>query len=85
MGRGSSVAMSCGVGRRCGPDPPLLWLWCRPAAVALIQPLAWGLPCAAGMALKRKKKKKKKTILSILLDLGIGLILLKDASFRASI
>ena len=22
-------------------DPKLLWLWCRAAAVALIQPLAW--------------------------------------------
>ena len=33
--------MSCGVGRRHGLDPLLLWLWCRPAAVALIQPLGW--------------------------------------------
>ena len=24
-------------------DPALLWLWCRPAAVALTGPLAWGL------------------------------------------
>ena len=37
-------------------DLALLWLWCRPAAVALIQPLAWELPCAAGSALKEKKK-----------------------------
>ena len=29
------------------------------AAAALIQPLAWELPYAAGAALKRKKKKKK--------------------------
>ena len=29
--------MSCGVGRRHGSDPTLLWLWHRPAAVALIQ------------------------------------------------
>ena len=28
------------------------------AAAALIQPLAWELPYAAGAALKRKKKKK---------------------------
>ena len=35
------------------------WLWCRPAAVAPIQPLAWELPYAVGVALKRKKKKKK--------------------------
>ena len=34
-------------------------LWGRPAAAALIQPLARELPYAAGAALKRKKKKKK--------------------------
>ena len=34
----------------------LLWLWCRPAAVSLIGPLAWELPYAAGTALKKKKK-----------------------------
>ena len=37
----------------------LLWLWCRSAAAALIQPLAWELPYAAGVALKRKKKLHK--------------------------
>ena len=26
--------MSCGVGCRHGSDPPLLWLWCRPATTA---------------------------------------------------
>ena len=26
---------------RCGSDPVLLWLWPRPAAAALILPLAW--------------------------------------------
>ena len=35
-------------------------MWCRLAAAALIQPLAWELPHAAGMALKRKKRKRKK-------------------------
>ena len=50
--------MNCGVGHRCGLDPALLWLWGRPAATALIQPLAWELPYAAGVALKRFKKKK---------------------------
>ena len=34
-------------------DPALLWLWCRPAAAALIQPLAWELPYAIGAAVKR--------------------------------
>ena len=33
-------------------DLALLWLWCRLAAAALIQPLAQELPHAAGMALK---------------------------------
>ena len=43
------------VGRRRGSDPALLWLWRRQAAAAPIQPLAWELPHAAGVALKRKK------------------------------
>ena len=51
-----SGAMSCGVGHRLGSDPVLLWLWCRPAAPAPIQPLAWELSYAAGAALKRQKK-----------------------------
>ena len=50
------VAMSCGVGRRRSSDPVLLWLWYRLAA--LIRPLAWELPYAAGAALKNQKKKK---------------------------
>ena len=46
--------MTCGVGRR-QLRSELLWLWCRPAAVALIQPLAWEPPHAVGAALKRQK------------------------------
>ena len=38
----------------------LLWLWCRLAAAALIQSLAWKPPYAAGAALISIKKKKKK-------------------------
>ena len=53
-------AMSCGVGCRCGSDPVLLWLWCRPAAAGLICPLVWELPYAVGMALKTKKKGREK-------------------------
>ena len=52
--------MSCGVGHRRGWDPALLWLWRRPAAVALIRPLAWEFPYAVGVALKRPKKERKK-------------------------
>ena len=46
------------MGRRCGLDPALLWLWHRPAAAAPIRPLAWELPCAVGVAPKRQKIKK---------------------------
>ena len=35
-------------------DPVLLWLWGRPAAPALIRPLAWEPPCAVSAALKRQ-------------------------------
>ena len=51
--KGSGVAVSCGVGCRHTSDLALLWLWFRPAAVALIQPLAWEVPCSVGTALKR--------------------------------
>ena len=49
--------MSCGVGHRCGSDPALLCLWCKPVATALIGPQTWESPNALGMALKFKKKK----------------------------
>ena len=58
VGQGSGVALSCGVNHRCGLDPTLLWLWCRPAA-APIRPLAWELACAMGVALKKKKKEEE--------------------------
>ena len=58
--------MSCGVGCRRGSDPTLmwlplwLWLWHRPAAVALIGPLAWEPPYATGAALKKQKEEREK-------------------------
>ena len=52
--------MICGVGRRCGSAPTLLWLWCKPAAVARVSPLAWEPPYAAGAGLKKQKPKKKR-------------------------
>ena len=58
--KGSSVAVSCGVGRRLGLDLALLWLWHRLATVALIGPLAWKPPCATSVDLKHTHKKKKK-------------------------
>ena len=57
MGYGYCVAVSYGVGCRCGLDPT--WLWCRPAASALIGPLAWEPPYAMDVALKRQKTKEK--------------------------
>ena len=59
MGYGSVVAVSCGIGRRRGSDPVLLWLWRGPAATAPIQPLAWEPLYAMGAALEKTKKKKK--------------------------
>ena len=53
--------MNCCIGHRHVSGLDLVWLWNRSAAVALIRPLAWELPYAAGVALKTKKKKKKKT------------------------
>ena len=55
----TSIAVSSGVGHRCGSDPSLLWLWCRPAATAPIKPLAWEPPYAMGAALKKVKKTKQ--------------------------
>ena len=46
----------------------LLWLWHRPAAAAVIQPLAQELQYAAGVAIKRKKKKKKIGVFALLGD-----------------
>ena len=48
VGWGSGVAVSCGVGCRCGCDLALLWLC----------PLAWE-PHARGTALKRLPPKKR--------------------------
>ena len=51
---------SCSVCHRCGLDLALQWLCCRPAAAAPIWPLAWELPCAAGVFLKWKQTNKQK-------------------------
>ena len=40
-------------------DLALLWLWCRPAAVAPIRSLGWEPPYATCAALRSKRKKKK--------------------------
>ena len=52
------LAVSCGVGHKQSSNPALLWLWRRLAATALIRPLAWEPPYAAGMALEKAKRPK---------------------------
>ena len=52
--------MSCGVGCRCGWDPVLLWLWCRPPVTATFSPLAWEPPYDRGAALGKSKRQKTK-------------------------
>ena len=54
--KGSGIAVSYSIGHRHRLDLALLWLWCRPAAAALIHPLAQELPYAMGVTIKRKKK-----------------------------
>ena len=58
----SRLAMSRGVGHRRGLDPELLWLWCRPVAIALFRPLAWEPPYATSAALKKKKERKRRGV-----------------------
>ena len=75
--------MSCGVGRRCGSDPTLLWLWRRIAATARIGPLAWEPPYAAAAAqemAKRQKRKKKESSLYNRFPLFSGRILASGLS-----
>ena len=74
--------MSCGVGRRLIWDPELLWLWCRPVAATLIQPLAWELPYAMSVALKAKREKKEKKLQGHFLDSMVWIYLVPSPSFR---
>ena len=60
-------AVSCDVGHRHGSDLALLWLWCRPAAVAPIGPLTWELSYTEGAARKSRERKKKSQLIPYLL------------------
>ena len=51
--------MSCDVGHKCSLDPALLWH--RPAAIALIRPLAWEPPYASEAAQEKAKRPNKQT------------------------
>ena len=48
------IATSYSIGCRYGWDLVLLWVWCRPAVAASIQPLAWELLYIIGAALKKE-------------------------------
>ena len=60
MGGRYGYAVSLGVVHRCSSDPVLLFLWCRPAAVAPIQPPAQELLYATGKALKKNNNNNNK-------------------------
>ena len=51
--------MSCGVGRKHGLDPMLLWFWHRPVASTLIRTLVWEPPYAMGVAQEKAKRQNK--------------------------
>ena len=53
-----SVTVSCGVDCSRGLDPTLLWLWCRPAAAAVIPLGNFHMQYAVGVAPPQKKKPK---------------------------
>ena len=61
--KGSGVAMSYSIGCRRTWDLPLLCLWHRLAAAALILPLAWKSTCHGCSPKKGKKKPKKQRTL----------------------
>ena len=50
-----SVATGCGVFHRGNSDLVWLWLWCGSAAAAPVWSLAWQLPYAVGVVLRRRK------------------------------
>ena len=56
--KGFHVARSCSIDNRRGSDLVLLWPCGRLAAAAPVKPLAQELPCAAGVAIKKKVVQK---------------------------
>ena len=67
-GRNSSVS----IGRRCGSDLAWLWLWCGPVTIALIRPLDWEPPYAAGASLKSKQTNKQTKYMLEIPDSSLG-------------
>ena len=64
--------MSCGVACGCGSDPVLLWLWCRPVAIAMIRPLPWEPPYAVRAAEEKTKRQKKEEELRFVYSMRWG-------------
>ena len=46
----------CDASHKHGSDPALLWLWCWPAAIAPIQPLAWEISICYRWSPKKQNK-----------------------------
>ena len=74
---------------RRGSDPALLWLWRRLVATALIRPLAWEPPYAAGAALekaerqkKKKRKRKTKQTITIIPELSSNHFLISNTPVK---
>ena len=59
MSQGSGIAVSCGVGRRQGLDPALLWLWHRLAATADSTPSLGTSICRESSPRNGKKRTEK--------------------------
>ena len=59
VGGGSSVAMSCGAGHRCGSDPVWLWLCCRLAATAPKSTASLGISICLMCSPKKLKQENK--------------------------
>ena len=54
----SGVAVSCGVGRKHGADPMLLWLWCRLAASSSDLTPRLGTFLCRGRSPKKEERKE---------------------------
>ena len=71
------------MGRRRGSDPSLLWLWRRPAAMAVIRPLTWEPLYATGAAQEMAKRHTKK-MNSIVTGLQVFMNILERSSYYLS-
>ena len=82
--QGSSIAVSCGVGRRCDSDPVLLWLWQRQAAVAPNYPQPGNLNFHMPQVRTSKAKKKKKKQIDDKSTMSIMMLLFHFARYSIS-